>query len=206
MTRAAYDTVAESYADLVRNELDGKHLENGLLATFAQRVPAGEVLEVGCGTGRITEHLHRLGLDVAGMDLSPNMIEVARREFPHLRFDVGSMEALDAGDGALAGIVAWYSIIHTPPERLPSVFAELNRALAADGLLLLAFQSGDERVRLEHVYGHSVSYDAYRLDPDDIEKMLVDADFEIEVRVHRAPVGYEPTPQAYLMARTRTRQ
>ena len=206
MTRTAYDTVAESYADLVRDELDGKHLEHGLLATFAQRVPVGEVLEVGCGTGRVTEHLHRLGLDVAGMDLSPNMIEVARREYPHLRFDVGSMEALDAGDGALAGIVAWYSIIHTPPERLPAVFAELNRALEADGLLLLAFQSGDERVRLEHVYGHSVSYDAYRLDPDDIEKMLVDAGFEIEVRVHRAPVGYEPTPQAYLMARTRTRQ
>ncbi|MGV8872169.1 MAG: class I SAM-dependent DNA methyltransferase [Rhodococcus sp. (in: high G+C Gram-positive bacteria)] len=204
MTRTAYDTVAESYADLVRHELDGRHLELGLLATFADRVPGGEVLEVGCGSGRITDHLHGLGVDVAGIDLSPNMIDVARREYPHLRFRVGSMESLESANNSVAGVVAWYSIIHTPPDKLPAVFAELNRVMAADGLLLLAFQSGDERVRLEHVYGHAVAYDAYRLDPDAIAQMVVDANFEIEVRVHRAPVGYEPTPQAYLMARKRT--
>ncbi|OZF40822.1 SAM-dependent methyltransferase [Rhodococcus sp. 14-2496-1d] len=203
MTRSVYDTVAESYADLVRDELDGRHLEHGLLATFAARVPSGSVLEVGCGSGRVTAELHRLGLDVAGIDLSPNMIEVARREHPHLRFGVGSMEALDAGDSSVAGIVAWYSIIHTPPAHLPAVFAELHRVLMPNGSLLLAFQSGDQRVRLEHVYGHSVSYDAYRLDPDAVAGMLVDADFEVDVRVHRAPMGHEPTPQAYLLARTR---
>ena len=189
MTRAAYDTVAESYADLVRDELDGRHLEHGLLATFADRVSSGDVLEVGCGTGRITEHLHCLGVDVAGMDLSPNMIEVARREHPHLRFEVGSMEELEAGDSTLAGIVAWYSIIHTPPHQLSTIFAELHRVLVPEGLLLLAFQAGNERVRLEQAYGHSVSYDAYRLDPDAVAGMLVEANFEVDVRVHRAPMG-----------------
>ncbi|WP_259467958.1 class I SAM-dependent methyltransferase [Rhodococcus sp. SBT000017] len=204
MTRAAYDTVAESYADLVRDELDGRHLEHGLLATFADRVSSGDVLEVGCGTGRITEHLHRLGLGVVGMDLSPNMIEVARREYPHLRFGVGSMEVLDAGDSSLVGIVAWYSIIHTPPQQLSGIFAELHRVLVPEGLLLLAFQAGNERVRLEQAYGHSVSYDAYRLDPDTVVAMLVEADFEVDVRVHRAPMDYESTSQAFLLARKRT--
>ncbi|AMY51442.1 SAM-dependent methyltransferase [Rhodococcus sp. 05-2254-5] len=204
MTRAAYDTVAESYADLVRDELDGRHLEHGLLATFADRVSSGDVLEVGCGTGRITEHLHCLGVDVAGMDLSPNMIEVARREHPHLRFEVGSMEELEAGDSTLAGIVAWYSIIHTPPHQLSTIFAELHRVLVPEGLLLLAFQAGNERVRLEQAYGHSVSYDAYRLDPDAVAGMLVEANFEVDVRVHRAPMGYESTSQAFLLARKRT--
>jgi ubiquinone/menaquinone biosynthesis C-methylase UbiE len=204
MTRAAYDTVAESYADLVRDELDGRHLEHGLLATFADRVSTGGVLEVGCGTGRIAHQLHRLGLDVAGIDLSPNMIEVAQREHPNLRFGVGSMEALDAGDSSLAGIVAWYSIIHTPPHQLSTIFAELHRVLAPDGLLLLAFQAGNERVRLEQAYGHSVSYDAYRLDPDAVAGMLVEANFEVDVRVHRAPMGYESTSQAFLLARKRT--
>ncbi len=204
MTRAAYDTVAESYADLVRDELDGRHLEHGLLATFADRVSSGDVLEVGCGTGRITEHLHCLGVDVAGMDLSPNMIEVARREHPHLRFEVGSMEELEAGDSTLAGIVAWYAIIHTPPHQLSTIFAELHRVLVPEGLLLLAFQAGNERVRLEQAYGHSVSYDAYRLDPDAVAGMLVEANFEVDVRVHRAPMGYESTSQAFLLARKRT--
>lgn len=204
MTRTAYDTVAVSYADLVRDELGGRHLEHGLLATFADRVPSGRVLEVGCGSGRITEHLHRLGLDMTGTDLSPNMIEVARREFPHLSFRVESMESSNAADSSVAGIVAWYSIIHTPPTHLPAVFAELHRVLTPNGPLLLAFQSGNERVRLEHVYGHSVSYDAYRLDPDVVAGMLVDASFEVDIRVQRAALGYEPTPQAFLMARKRT--
>ena len=204
MTRTAYDIVAESYADLVRHELDGRHLELGLLATFAALARGGEVLEVGCGSGRITDHLYRLGLDISGIDLSSNMIEVARREFPHLRFRVESMESLEAADRSTVGIVAWYSIIHTPPEKLPAVFAEMNRVLVPGGTLLLAFQSGDERVRLEQVYGHTVSYDAYRLDPDAIAHMVGEADFDIDVRVHRAPVGYEPTPQAFLMARKRT--
>ncbi|OZD39374.1 SAM-dependent methyltransferase [Rhodococcus sp. 06-1477-1B] len=204
MTRTAYDTVAESYADLVRDELDGRHLEHGLLATFADRASTGGVLEVGCGTGRIADQLHRLGLDVAGIDLSPNMIEVAQREHPHLRFGVGSMEALDAGDSSLAGIVAWYSIIHTPPHQLSTIFAELHRVLVPEGLLLLAFQAGNERVRLEQAYGHSVSYDAYRLDPDAVAGMLVEANFEVDVRVHRAPMGYESTSQAFLLARKRT--
>ncbi len=204
MTRAAYDTVAESYADLVRDELDGKHLEQALLATFAERVDAGVVVDVGCGSGRIAGHLRRLGLTMTGIDLSPSMIDVARREFPDVRFVVGAMQSLDMGDCTVSGIVGWYSIIHTPPAQLPQVFAELHRVLRPDGLLLLAFQSGDERVRLEQVYGHSVSYDAYRLDPDAIAQMVVDADFELDIRVHRAPMGYESTSQAFLLARKRT--
>jgi len=51
------------------------------------------------------------------------------------------MTALELPDGGLAGIVAWYSIIHTPPEHLPSVFAELFRVLAPGGHLALASRS-----------------------------------------------------------------
>ena len=76
--------------------------------------------------------------------------------------------------------------------------------LMPEGLLLLAFQAGNERVRLEQAYGHSVSYDAYRLDPDMVAGMLVEANFEVDVRVHRAPMGYESTSQAFLLARERT--
>ena len=85
------------------------------------------------------------------------MITVTRRAHPGLQFDVGSMTALDLTDGVLGGIVAWYSIIHTPPQRLPGVFTEFHRVLGPGGHLLLAFQVGDERVRLEQAYGHTVS-------------------------------------------------
>ncbi len=88
-----------------------------MIDDFAKRcldAPLDPVADVGCGTGRLSDHLSARGLDVFGVDLSPGMIEVARRTNPHLRFEVGGMEDLRIQDGVLGGLLAWYSLIHTP--------------------------------------------------------------------------------------------
>jgi SAM-dependent methyltransferase len=205
-TRVAYDTVAVDYAELLRNGLAAKPLDRALLAAFAELVRAadvGPVADLGCGPGRVTAHLHSLGLAAFGVDLSPAMIAVARQSHPGLQFDEGSMTALGLTDGVLGGIVAWYSIIHTPPERLPVMFAEFHRVLAPGGQLLLAFQVGDERVQLEHAYGHAISLDAYRLSPDHVAELLSQAGLVVYAQLVREPepVGLEKSQQAYLMAR-----
>lgn len=109
--------------------------------------------------------------------------------------------ALDLADGVLGGIVAWYSIIHTPPQRLPVTFAEFGRVLSPGGHLLLAFQAGDERVHLEQAYGHRVSLDAYRLPPGRVAGLLGQAGLAVHARLLREPDGPEKTQQAYLLAR-----
>ena len=111
------------------------------------------------------------------------------------------MSELDLADGGLGGIVAWYSIIHTPPERLPFVFAEFHRVLAPRGRLLLAFQAGDARVHLDHAYGHAVSLDAYRLSPETVSELLGRSGFEVCARLVREPDESEKSAQAYLLAR-----
>jgi len=205
-TRAAYDTVAADYAALFRDHLRSAVFDRAMLGAFAEVVLSdggGRVADLGCGPGRITGPLHELGLDVFGIDLSPGMIAVARQALPHLSFDVGSMAALGLADGDLSGIVAWYSIIHTAPEHQPALFRELARVLRPQGHLLLAFQVGRERVHLEHAYGHDVSYDVYRLWPDDVVGLLDDAGFEVTARLVREPVDPERQRQAYLLARRR---
>ncbi|SEO82491.1 class I SAM-dependent DNA methyltransferase [Amycolatopsis saalfeldensis] len=203
-TRTAYDTVAVSYAEVLDGLLAESTWDRAMLNAFAELVgPAGPVGDLGCGPGRIAGYLASLGLDVFGVDLSPAMVEVARRAYPGLKFEVGSLLALELADESLAGALAWYSIIHTPPARLPEVFGELARVLVPGGRLLLAFQVGDEVRHIEQGYGHDgLSLDAYRLRPELIEQLAADAGLTIESRLVRAPEPpHEKTPQAYLVAR-----
>lgn len=198
--RTAYDTVAVSYAELFRSALAASPFDRAMLGIFAELV-SGRVADVGCGPGRITGHLNELGLDVFGVDLSPQMVAVARTDHPQLRFDVGTITELDIADGSLGGVVAWYSVIHAPPAAQPAIFAELARVLEPGGQALLAFQVGaDQHVHLEQGYGHDISLDVYRMDPDRVTAELDDAGLDVYARLVRDPAGRERTPQAYLLA------
>ncbi|MEV7013841.1 methyltransferase domain-containing protein [Streptosporangium sp. NPDC051022] len=203
-TRTFYDAIAVEYAELFKNVLEAKPVDRATLAAFAELVRtagAGPVADLGSGPGLVTAYLHSLGLDVFGVDLSPAMVGLARRTYPDLRFEEGAMTALEVADGSLGGVVAWYSIIHTPSELLPALFAEFHRLLAPGGHLLLGFQVGDEPLHLAEPFGHPVSLDFRRLSPDRIAELLGRAGFTLEARVLRAPDEREKVPQAHLLAR-----
>lgn len=141
-TRTSYDTVAQSYADFVHTALAQAPYLRSALALFAELVHTaggGPVADVGCGPGHVTAHLHGLGVDTVGIDLSPAMIEIARRDHPGLRFEVGSMTELDLADASVAGLLACWSLIHVPDEAVPGVFAQFHRVLRPGGPLLLGF-------------------------------------------------------------------
>ena len=123
ITRDSYDQVAGQYTDYVLEVFPTDVVDRAMIGLFAELV-AGldnlQVADVGCGPGHISDFLARRGLSVRGVDLSPAMIDMARRARPDLRFDLGSLLELDIGDGSLGGVLAHYSIIHTPPDRVPA--------------------------------------------------------------------------------------
>jgi hypothetical protein len=115
------------------------------------------------------------------------------------------MLSLDRPDGSLGGILAWYSTIHIPYERLPDVFAEFHRALAPGGHVLLAFQIGDEPLHLTEALGHAISLDFHRRPPERVAGLLTRAGLDVRARLVREPDDAgdftERTPQAFLLAR-----
>jgi SAM-dependent methyltransferase len=205
--RDGYDAVAERYAARFFDELDHKPLDRALLDHLAGVLPAPAgppVADLGCGPGHAARYLHdRHGLGVVGVDLSPAMVAQAARRSPGLEFVVGDLRALPAADGAWAGIVALYSIIHLEPGDLPRAFAEFHRVLRPGGPALVAFHAGHHTVHADDFLGQRVSIDFHFLDPPAVAAGLQAAGLVVEATVERRP--YEPfevaTTRAYLLAR-----
>lgn len=202
-TRTSYDTVAAGYADKVREAIAGDRYLSGALGLFADAVrPAGggPVADVGCGPGHVTAHLHALGVDAFGIDLSPGMIEVARRDHPGLRFEVGSMTDLDLPTASVAGLLAWHSLIHLPDDEVPSVIERFHQALRPGAPLQLMFHVGDGiRLKTEGYGGHPMKVRVHRRRPEQVADWLKAAGFTVEAQMLLEPG--EAASQAVLFAR-----
>jgi SAM-dependent methyltransferase len=197
-TRTSYDTVAIDYADLVRDAIAGERHLRAALTVFADGV-AGPVADVGCGPGHVTAHLAALGVDVFGIDLSPGMIDVARRDHPGLRFEVGSMTELAVPDASVAGILSWQTLIHIPDDAVPAVLRHFHRALRPGGLLQLLFHVGNQsRLKTEGYGGHPMKVHVHRRQPETVASWLRAAGFAIEAQWLLDP---DSAPAAILFAR-----
>ncbi|MFJ6384381.1 methyltransferase domain-containing protein [Kitasatospora sp. NPDC092039] len=191
--RESYDTVAADYVRLVVPPERMDPLSRAMLAAFAELVResgGGEVADLGCGPGRVTAYLSGLGLSAFGVDVSGEMVALARRAYPRLRFLHGSMAALDLPGGGLGGILAWYSVHHTPVGQLPSLFAEFHRVLAPGGHLLLGGHVGEPQLlRPAQAYGHPVSYASHLVPAARLAELLEAAGFTVTTRME------QPHPQ-----------
>jgi len=201
--RTSYDADALGYAEKVRGLLDESPYLRASLALFAELVRdagGGLVADVGCGPGYVTGHLHELGVDAIGIDLSPAMVAIARGAYPELRFEVGTMTDLDLPDDSVTGVLAFWSVIHVPDDAVPGVFAQFSRVLRPGCPLLVGFHVGDETLHTDKGYsGRSISVDSYHRRPDEVARWLREAGFAIEAELVMRPD--EDVPGAIIIAR-----
>jgi SAM-dependent methyltransferase len=200
-TRAAYDGVVELYASLFADGLETEPFARAMVGAFAELVRGTgnrRAADVGCGPGHVTALLHGHGLDAFGLDLSPAMVDHARRAHPALRFDEARMEALPVEDGALGGVLARYSMIHTPPGELPALLAEQVRVLAPEGLFLASFfaTDGPEPVRFDHKVTPAYSWPV-----DRFAELLTGAGLVTVARLVHDPASERGFLDAHLLAR-----
>ena len=208
--RAVYDASADRYIEFVGTEISSATeapVDYSLLTAFANLAAAGtsrRVADVGCGPGRVAAFLAAHGLDVVGLDVSAAMLAAARIAHPDISFEEGHLDDLPIGEGSLAGVVCWYSIIYTPPERLGDAFTELERVLMPRGYLLVAFQAGSgEPVHRTDAHGTGLSLTSFRHSLGDVTSRLECAGLEVRATALREPeFDHETTPQAFVIARS----
>jgi ubiquinone/menaquinone biosynthesis C-methylase UbiE len=202
----SYDSAAAKYAEHLYHELDGKPLDRHLLNRFAEAIEqGGSVADLGCGPGHVTAYLHRQGVRAFGVDLSPGMIEQAKRLSPAIDFRVGDMRSLDLPDRSVSGIIAFYSIVHFTIDETRDVMRECHRVVVRDGPMLLAFHVGSETNHVDDMWGAPVMLD-FRFHPvSKVIGALQETGFEVTENVEREPYpGAEhPSRRCYLFARAR---
>jgi SAM-dependent methyltransferase len=199
--RTSYDTAAPGYAERFADGLAGHQYVRGALALFAELVrdTGGPVLDAGCGIGLLAGYLRDLGVDVFGVDLSPEMVAIARRDHPGLPFEVGSMTELDVPDGSVGGVLAFYSLIHVPDDEVPAACAHFHRVLRPGGVVMAGFHVGDEYRYKTEGYGYPTKLHLHLRPVARMAAWLREAGFTIEAEILLKPG--EPVPGGIVIAR-----
>jgi SAM-dependent methyltransferase len=200
--RTSYDAVADTYAAKFADELSRKPFDRELLTHFATDCPPGRVLDIGCGPGHVGRFLADRGREVMGIDLSPAMIEQARRLNPGMTFEVADMRDLAAHDDcSVAGIVAFYSLIHIRRADVPRVLGELKRVLAPGGKLLLAVHGGDGDISSDEFLGRPVRFEATLFERAELASAVEGAGFRVDQAQERERYDFEThSPRVYVAA------
>ncbi|WP_082539502.1 class I SAM-dependent DNA methyltransferase [Microbacterium sp. Root553] len=195
---AAYDARAAEYVALA-GTLAQMDARDAAVITAWRDSTRGRLLDAGCGPGHWTGVLAHGGRDIRGIDLSAEFVATARTRHPGIPFEVGSFRHLPLDAGSLGGILAWYSLIHSPPSHVPDILAEFGRVLAPGGSLLIGFFEGEPRERFAHAIAP-----AYFWSADALAAVLAETGLEVvssESR-EREPGEVSTRPHGSLIARS----
>jgi len=198
-----YDTVAKEYAEAFSGEHEKKPRDQEILRRFSQEVgDRRPVWDFGCGPGHTAQYLKNLGIEISGLDLSEKILEQARLIHPEIDFRKGNILELEFENDSIAGVVAFYAIVHFTEEQAGIAFREVFRVLQPGGIFLFTYHIGEETIHINEFLGKKVDIDFMFFTTDFISSCLKDSGFEKVAIIEREPypgVEYE-SRRAYVFA------
>ncbi|PTS91931.1 class I SAM-dependent methyltransferase [Pedobacter sp. HMWF019] len=135
----SYNIIADWFAE---NRYQGL-MEKAYLDKIIEILGKGSsILDLGCGTGMpMMGYLLSQGMQVAGVDASHRMLEIAKNNLPFTDFQLADMRELSLGK-KFDAIIAWHSFFHLPSDDQPAMFDVFKEHLNPGGILM--FTSGKE--------------------------------------------------------------
>ena len=107
------------------------------MSTIMNQHGIRRVLDVACGTGYTVCQLHRRGIDIVGLDLSPAMLSVASQKAGSCGFVRGDGTTLPFREKSFDGAIISLALHEISPTLRQKVWSEMKRVVKSDGLLFI---------------------------------------------------------------------
>ena len=198
-----YNKLAKEYAKTFSGEHEKKPKDQEILHRFSIEIGDREpVWDFGCGPGQTTKYLKNLGIEISGLDLSGKILKQARTIHPEIHFKKGNILELEFKNDSIAGVVAFYAIVHFTEEQVEIACREVFRVLQPGGIFLLTYHIGEETIHVEEFLGKKVDIDFMFFNTDFIHSCIEKSGFEKIEIIEREPypeVEYQ-SRRAYVFA------
>lgn len=200
----AYEIVADGYASRFANDLDASAFDRAVIDGALDLLgPSARVLDLGCGPGQVAAYVMERGLDAVGVDLTPAMLNVARRLRSQLPLVNGDLLHLPVRDGGVDGVIAWFSLHNLPRSLLDQVVSEVSRSLRPGGVFVMVTHAGVGQEIVEHDWHGTTEEDVVitYYDADQLRSVLGRHHLEVvEVRSRKRPEHEHAVTKLFITA------
>lgn len=134
-------------ASLYQEKFMGLKLYNDSYDRFCNSIDINRphIFEIGCGPGNITKYLlsKRPDFNLFGIDIAPNMIELARTHNPLARFDQMDARNISNVKSTFDGIICGFCLPYLSPSDSEKFITDCSLLLHKNGCIYLSFVEGD---------------------------------------------------------------
>jgi ubiquinone/menaquinone biosynthesis C-methylase UbiE len=174
-TITTYEQTAEQYFNTHSDIEEIKYCAD----YFLKHLPGKKVLDLGCGPGRDAKYFTEQGLEVVGIDLSKNFLQLAIKNAPKATFMLHDLRNLPFKEASFDGIWSCASLLHLPKSDVSSTLDNLYRFLKPKGILFVSLQIGiGEKVVEKTHYSQGKKFFAYYTQ-EEFNQLLQDSGFKI---------------------------
>lgn len=176
ITKDSYEATAEEFSS---NVADLAPMES--IQKFINFLPArAKIIDIGCGSGRDANIFAENGLNVLGVDFSPNLINIAKNNAPSAQFQMMDIEAMTFSPSSFDGAWSGCALSHISKKRLPSVLLNIHSFLKSNGYFYLTVRKGKgEGLEKDLRYGDIEKFWSY-FEEDELADYVRAAGFKIK--------------------------
>lgn len=179
-----YNRIAKKYDEEYGNDLsDTPYIDIFLSKTCGKRI-----LDIGCGTGTLSEYIANKGYTVDAIDFSEEMLKIARNKIKNVNFIQMDMRSIDV-DKKYNGIMLAYSLFHISKKEVIKAIEAYYNLLEDNGTMLIILQEGEGEKYVEENLEKGLKKFVNYYSFEEIEKVLNANHFEIIEKMRKKPLS-----------------